>query len=146
MTMSKERLEEIKTKVSNTEEPMLFVPYEDMNWLIEYAKEQAELTQSFAEKNTELNEFLDDYATVKDWGKNVIDVAMRIIKEQSEQVQELEEELQKDIIEEWGLMKRNKRYRESMEKAIERSNAGKVLGHIDSQVAKILREALEDPQ
>lgn len=30
-----ERLKEIKIKVNNTDEPMLYIPYTDVNWLVE---------------------------------------------------------------------------------------------------------------
>lgn len=35
--------------------------------------------------------------------------------EQAERVEELETELQKDVIKEWGLMEQNKHYREALE-------------------------------
>jgi|SRR5690625_3279908 len=41
--MSKERLEEIKIKVENTEDAMLYVPYTDMRWLIVQAERVQEL-------------------------------------------------------------------------------------------------------
>ena len=56
-------------------------------WLIE----QVELLQQFAEKNTELNVFLEKNSEPKHLGRNVIDVAMDIITEQAERVEELEE-------------------------------------------------------
>lgn len=60
-------------------------------WLIEQA-ELAGLAGHFAQKNGELNVFLNKYSEPKHFGKNVIDVAMDIIAKQSERVQELEQE------------------------------------------------------
>lgn len=52
--MSKERLEEIKVKVNNTTDIMLYVPYGDIKFLIE----QAERAQELEKLNKRLHEAL----------------------------------------------------------------------------------------
>ncbi len=91
----------------------------DVNRLVE----QAELNQYFAGNNAKLNEFLNDYAAAGDLGRDVIDVAMRIIEEQAGQTEELERELEESekqcsfTSNEYDkLANQNKRYREALKK------------------------------
>lgn len=58
-----------------------------IKWLIY----QAEHAETLGKKTVELNEFLQRYSRPKDLGKNVVDVAMDMIKVQAKRVQELED-------------------------------------------------------
>lgn len=60
-----------------------------------------DLLNFYADKNLELNKFLQDYKEAEHWGKNVIDVAMDIISTQANQIEELSvaaENAQKEIM------------------------------------------------
>jgi hydroxymethylpyrimidine pyrophosphatase-like HAD family hydrolase len=72
------RLEEIKTKVNNTDEPMLYVPYADINWLISRVEEF-----EYASKyNGDLNEFLQKRKLPPNTlGRHVVDVVMDYVEE-----------------------------------------------------------------
>lgn len=118
--MSEERLEEIKglvyKVVIHLNSSGLIEPKDVNNlyWLIE----QAELLQHFAKKNAELNEFLQKHNEPKHLGRNVIDVAMDIITEQAERVQELESMCNASTYIQRMLRKQNKRYRKQLENAL----------------------------
>lgn len=68
--MNKERLEEIKIKTNNTTEPMLYVPYSDIKWLIEQAEQVRELEEEnkilkaiFQAKSEQMNGLLEHFDT-----------------------------------------------------------------------------------
>lgn len=113
---------------------------DSVKWLIE----QAELAQVFSKKNIELNEFLQGYSNPKNLGRNVIDISMDIIREQSERIEQMEMRYENTgamlgRIEE--LEKENKRLRVALSniKGEEEQN----LEGYESIVYKIARQALE---
>ena len=116
--MSKEQLEEIKEQVEYLQGDFL---RDDLVWLIE----QAELEQNHSRKIDQLHMFLQKNVETKaeHFGKHVIDVAMEIIKELTEQVQELENLINthaphgRNYTNEQyvGLLQQNKRYRNLLE-------------------------------
>lgn len=68
--MTEERLEEIKIKTNNTTEPMLYVPYSDINWLIKRAEQVQELEEENKKlksisqaKSEEMNGLLEHFDT-----------------------------------------------------------------------------------
>ena len=120
--MSKERLEEVKENWNNVD---WVLDKSDIIWPVE----QAELEQNHSRKIDQLDMFLQKNVETKaeHFGKHVIDVTMEIIKELTEQVQELEKLCEQLIGEEWmndeglyesemmKLDKQNKRYRNLLE-------------------------------
>lgn len=84
----KERLEEIKEQydwtVTTSLQPIL--EDDDIIWLIQ----QAEQVDVFADKFAKLNQYLQKFADDKGWGKHVIDIAIQIMDEQDERIEELE--------------------------------------------------------
>lgn len=83
--------------------------------LVEYARGQSVQVDKLAGKMAELNVFLQRFADEKGWGKNVVDIAIKIMEEQSEQ-KELSDHKRKIVYTKAeNLMKQNKRYREWLE-------------------------------
>lgn len=78
--MNKERLEEIKFKFNNTIDVMLYVPYEDVKFLIEQA-----------ERVPELEEEMERYRS----GRNVAVVTKMKMDELEQQNKRYREELEK---------------------------------------------------
>lgn len=153
--MSKERLEGINRNILDIKKNSL-APNEVLTWSgwksvlpiftedLEHLQEQAELTQHFAQKNGELNEFLQKYIEPKNLGRNVIDVAMRIIKEQAErgiynEQALINQEMSSDREIE-RMRKQNKRYR----KAIERIKGAPRKAHSGSDCVDIIFEIIEE--
>lgn len=58
-------------------------------------------------------------------------------------VKELEKELQRDVVEEWDLMKQNKRYREAIDRAIREGIEIEDCNKAIDQIYGILGKALE---
>ncbi len=66
----------------------------ELEVLIEYTRGQSVQVDKFSGKMAELNQFIQRFADEKGWGKNVVDIAIQIIEEQAERVQELEKEFE----------------------------------------------------
>ncbi len=64
----------------------------ELEVLIEYTRSQSVQVDKLAGKMAELNVFLQSFADEKGWGKNVVDIAIQIMEEQAERVQELEKD------------------------------------------------------
>lgn len=104
--MSKERLEKIIKQVKRSDEYAEKGLWEASDGMIvhlhneghiNYLIEQAKNEKSISEKVDELHMFLQKNSEVKEhWGKHVIDVAIKIIEEQSEQLSKKGNDL-KDI-------------------------------------------------
>lgn len=122
-----EQIKSIKTKVESLFQYMDVVGngtcnlqsiHNDMTWLIK----QAEHTERLSKKEIELNEFLQSHSKPKHLGRNVVDVAMDMIKEQDERNKTLENSIKKAIemqeyylVTNGDLQDENKHLREALE-------------------------------